>query len=163
MRGHENVIAELNAALRAELTAIIQYMVHAEMRTDWGYGKLGGETRKHAIEEMRHAEKLIERILYLDGTPKVDIGLAPQIGPNVRAQIDNDRAAELEAVGQYNRAIAVCQQLGDNGSRDLFQTLLNDEEEHLDYLEAQLTSMEEVGAQNWLSQQLNNGGGEGGH
>ena len=163
MRGHENVIAELNAALRAELTAIIQYMVHAEMRTDWGYGRMGGETRKHAIEEMRHAEKLIERILYLDGTPKVDIGLAPQIGPNVRAQIEADRAAEAEAVQQYNRAVAICQELGDNGSRDLFQQLLNDEEQHLDFLEAQLHSMDEVGAPNYLAQQMDGGENGGGH
>jgi bacterioferritin len=155
MRGDPKVLAELNAALRAELTAIVQYIVHAEMREDWGYGSLSKSSRKQAIDEMRHAEKLIERILYLDGTPEVEFGLAPKVGKNVRQQIDNDLADERDAVRQYNNAMAICQATGDNGSRELFEALLKDEEGHVDQHEAQLHTIEEIGIQNYLSQQMN--------
>jgi bacterioferritin len=157
MRGNEKVIAELNAALRAELTAILQYMVHAEMRHNWGFGKLGDEIRKQAIEEMRHAERLIERILYLDGTPKVDIGLQPKIGATVREQIANDLAAELDAVRQYNAAAELCRESSDNGSRELFVSLLQDEEMHVDHHEALQTIIEQAGYENFLAQQLDSG------
>jgi bacterioferritin len=158
MRGDEKVLAELNAALRAELTAIIQYMVHSEMRQNWGYGKLSADSRKQAMDEMKHAEKLIERILYLDGTPKVEFGLEPKIGQTVRQQIDNDLADELDAVRQYNNAMNVCMTAADNGSRELFESLLKDEEGHVDHHEAQIHSLEEMGIQNFLSQHLEGGG-----
>lgn len=157
MRGDPKVLAELNAALRDELTSIIQYIVHSEMRANWGYNRIAGEIRKQAIDEMRHAEKLIERILYLDGTPEVNFGMQTNVGANVRAQIENDLAAEREAVLGYNRAVAISVEAGDNGSRDLFQTLLNDEEQHVDHHEAQLSLIEQVGIANFLAQQMGEG------
>jgi len=158
MRGNEIVIEQLNAALKAEFTAILQYMVHAEMQSNWGYYALGGYIKKQAIDEMRHAESLIERILFLDGVPKVDIMTAPQIGANVKAQLENDLAAELEAVRQYNEAVRICAEARDNGSRDLFEKMVKDEEAHTDWLEAQLTAIGEMGYQNYLTQQMKNGG-----
>jgi bacterioferritin len=132
-------------------------MVHAEMRSNWGYAKLGGETRSHAIEEMRHAERLIERLLYLDAVPDVGFGLNPKIGGSVREQIDVDHAAEAEAIGQYNNAVRICEQAGDNGSRSLFESLLKDEEEHADMLEAQQHQIRELGYEQYLTQQMNGG------
>jgi bacterioferritin len=158
MRGNENVIAQLNAALKAELTAILQYMVHAEMQSNWGYQGLGGYIKKQAIDEMRHAEGLIERILFLDGIPKVDIMPTPQIGANVKAQLENDLAAELDAVRQYNEAVRICTDARDNGTRELFEKMVKDEEGHTDWLEGQLFAIGEMGYENYLTQQLKNGG-----
>ena len=154
MRGNKNVLVQLNAALKAELTAIIQYMVQAEMCDGWGYARLGGEIKKQAIEEMRHAEGLIERILFLDGTPAVDITLTPRISPNVKAQLEDDLKDESDAVLQYNGAIKVCREAGDNGTRELFQAMVKDEEEHTNQLEARLNAIREIGIENWLAQQL---------
>jgi len=154
MKGNENVLGELNKALAAELTAIVQYIVHAEMAHNWGYKTFGNYIKKQAIDEMRHAEGLIERILFLDGVPQVDLKLAPAIGPNVKRQIENDLAAEKEAVGQYNASVAVCAAAGDNGTRELFEKMVKDEEEHTDWLEAQLTMIAEMGIENYLSRQL---------
>ncbi|HEU0140478.1 MAG: bacterioferritin [Bryobacteraceae bacterium] len=157
MRGNENVINELNAALRAELIAIVQYMVHAEMCHNWGYQRMGDYIRKQAIDEMRHAEHLIERILFLDGTPQVGIGLDPKIGDTVKAQLENDLAAELEAVQQYNHSVQVCRDAGDNGSRELFEAMVKDEEEHTDFLEAQRDLIAQTGYENYLAQQIKGG------
>ena len=157
MRGNEQVIEQLNAALKAELTAIVQYMVHAEMCSNWGYNRLGAYIKKQAIDEMRHAEGLIERILFLDGTPKVDLGLAPQIGATVKAQLANDLAAETEAVRMYNAAVKVCVQAGDNGTRELFEGMVKDEEGHADWLEAQHQIISEAGYDNYLAQQMHGG------
>jgi len=154
MRGNKEVLLQLNAALKAELTAIIQYMVQAEMCDSWGYARLGGEIKKQAIEEMGHAEGLIERILFLDGTPAVDFTLSPKISTTVKAQLEDDLKDETDAVQQYNAAIKVCTQAGDNGSRELFQGMLEDEEGHTDHLEAHLNAIREVGIDNWLAQQL---------
>lgn len=154
MRGNEKVLAELNAALSAELTAIIQYMVHSEMCENWGYERLGELFRKQAIGEMRHAEGLIERILFLDGTPKVDIKLAPNIGANVKAQLENDLKGELEAVRMYNASAAVCVGAGDNGSREMFEKMVKDEEGHVDLFEAELHQISEMGLENYLAQQM---------
>jgi len=154
VRGNENVLEQLNAALSAELTAIVQYMVHSEMCENWGYERLGELFRKQAIGEMRHAEGLIERILFLDGVPKVDIKLAPNIGANVKAQLENDLKGELDAVRQYNASAAVCVEAGDNGSRELFEGMLEDEEEHVDFLEAQLHLIEELGLEKYLARQI---------
>jgi bacterioferritin len=154
MRGNDSVIERLNAALKAELTAISQYIVHSEMCHNWGYDGLGGYIRKQAIDEMRHAEGLIERILFLDGVPNVGIMLAPVIGTSVKAQIENDLKAELEAVRLYNDSVAICVQAGDNGSRELFEKMVKDEEEHTDFLEAQLTMIAEMGMANYLTQQM---------
>jgi bacterioferritin len=148
------VLEQLNAALSAELTAIVQYMVHSEMCENWGYERLGELFRKQAIGEMRHAEGLIERILFLDGVPKVDIKLAPNIGANVKAQLENDLKGELDAVRQYNASAAVCVEAGDNGSREMFEKMVKDEEGHVDLFEAELHQISEMGLENYLAQQM---------
>lgn len=153
MKGSELVIAELNRALQAELQAIVQYMVHGEMQNNWGYRELGGYIKKQAIDEMHHAEGLIERILYLDGTPDVSKMPPPNVGANVRQQLENDRAGEKDAVTTYNAAVRVCVKEGDNGSREMFERMVKDEEGHEHWLDSQLRVIDEVGIQNYLAQQ----------
>jgi bacterioferritin len=154
MRGNEEVIRELNAALSSELTAIVQYMVQAEMANNWGYERLGHITQRRAIEEMRHAEHLIERLLFLDSIPAVEVGLKPVIGPTVKAHLQDALKDESEAVVQYNNSVAICRVQGDTGSRELFEHMIGDEERHADFLEAQLHAIEETGYQNFLAEQL---------
>ena len=154
MKGDAKVIAVLNEVLKAELTAINQYFLHAEMCENWGYEKLATHTRKESIEEMQHAEKLMVRILYLDGTPNMTDYFKINIGPNVKAQLQNDLNVEYDAVKRLNRGIALCVQIGDNGSRDLLESILTDEEEHIDWLEAQLHAISEMGIENYLAQHL---------
>src|ERR1039458_1109815 len=155
MRGDMKVIEQLNAGLSAELTAIAQYMVQAEMCESWGYHRLGALTKARAIQEMHHAEHLIERIIFLDGTPAIDIPLTPKVGANVQKQIEIDYADEIDAVKQYNKAAKICREAGDAGSKDLFESMIQDEERHADFLEAQLHSIKEMGIGAYLSQQLN--------
>jgi len=152
MRGNDKVIAELNRALREELTAINQYFVHAEMCHNWGYHKLGSYIRKQAIDEMKHAEELIERVLFLDGTPTME-PLALNVGQTVRAQIESDLKLEVGAVAMYNNAITIAREGGDDQSRDLFSKLLKDEEQHVDWLEAQLHMIKEMGYERYLTMQ----------
>ena len=152
MRGNDKVIAELNEALREELTAINQYFIHAEMCHNWGYHKLGGYIRKQSIDEMKHAEALIERILFLDGTPKME-HLDLKVGSTVREQIEADLALEVNAVAMYNKAIKTSRDLGDDQSRELFSTLLKDEEAHVDWLEAQVHLIKEIGYERYLTMQ----------
>ena len=152
MRGNDKVIAELNEALREELTAINQYFIHAEMCHNWGYHRLGSYIRKQAIDEMKHAEVLIERILFLDGTPKMEY-LDLKVGQNVRGQIEADHKLEVNAVAMYNKAIQVARNEGDDQSRELFSKLLKDEEDHVDWLEAQLHMMQEMGYERYLTLQ----------
>jgi bacterioferritin len=154
MRGHPDVLKELNAALSAELSAIVQYMVQSEMCENWGYERLYEVIRSRAMVEMRHAEGLIERILYLDGTPEVAVALQPEIGDNVKAQLEAGLKDEIASVRMYNDAIKVCERAADNGSRDLFQHMVENEEEHIDWIQAQLHDIEEMGMQNYLAQQL---------
>lgn len=154
MKGNEQVIALLNEVLKAELTAINQYFLHAEMCENWGYKRLSGYMRKESIEEMRHAEALMERILYLDGTPSMQELFPLRIGKNVREQFENDLQLELEAIPRLNDGIELCRKVGDNGSRDLLVKILTDEEHHVDYLEAQLHVIAEVGYENYLAQQI---------
>ena len=156
MRGHDTVIAELNEALREELSAINQYFIHAEMCHNWGYHRLGSYIRKQSIDEMKHAEQLIERILFLDGTPKMEY-LDLNVGGSVRAQIEADLRLEANAVAMYNKAIRVSRDAGDDQSRELFSKLLKDEEEHVDWLEAQVHQIQEMGYERYLSLQA---GGE---
>lgn len=163
MRGDDRVIAYLNEVLKAELTAINQYFLHAEMCENWGYMRLAKIGRKESIEEMIHAESLIERILYLDGTPTMHELFPLRIGKTVRDQLQNDLQLELEAVPRLNRAINAAVEAGDNGSRDLFAKILNDEEHHVDFLEAQLHMIQEVGIDNYLAQQIKEGEENGGH
>jgi len=154
MRGNEKVIQQLNAALSSELTAIVQYMTQSEMCQAWGYGRLGDLTKARAIEEMRHAEGLIERIIFLDSTPSVDVGLKPQLGSNVQQQMEINLKDEQDAVHQYNQAVRVCVEARDVGSKDLFDRMIQDEERHGDFLEAQLHCIKEIGIANYLAQQL---------
>jgi bacterioferritin len=154
MQGNPKVIAALNEALKEELTAINQYFLHAEMCENWHYGKLGGFIRKQSIDEMKHAEQIIERILFLDGTPSMTELMQLNVGQNVRDQLESDLKLELAAVVQYNRAVALARDAGDNASRELFERLLKDEEEHVDWLEAQLHQIKEIGYERYLSQQI---------
>ena len=154
MKGDAKVIAVLNEVLKAELTAINQYFLHAEMCENWGYEKLAKHTRKESIEEMQHAEKLMERILLLDGTPNMSDYFKINIGPNVKAQLQNDLKVEYDAVKRLNKGVATCVDQGDNGSRDLLEEILTDEDEHIDWLDAQLHAIEEMGIENDLAQQL---------
>jgi len=154
MRGNAKVLKELNDALLDELTAIVQYMVQAEMCENWGYKRLGALTKRRAIEEMHHAEGLIERIIFLDGTPEVEVGIKPNPGKDVESQLQIDHQDELDAVKKYNAAIRICQEAGDNGSRELFEKMIKDEENHVLFLEAQLHSAKEMGIANYLSEQM---------
>lgn len=157
MRGHEQVLDHLGTALRAELTAINQYFLHSKMNENWGYFRLAAHYRKESIEEMVHAEKLMQRILFLEGLPNMtDIGPI-KIGADVKAQLENDLAIELAAVEHLNRAIKDARDLGDNASRALFEEILTDEEEHVDYLEGQLYALAQMGMENYLAQQLHKG------
>lgn len=154
MRGNERVIAYLNETLKAELTAINQYFLHAEMMENWGYHRIADYTRKESIDEMRHAEALMERILFLEGMPVMSELFQLRIGQNVKAQVENDLALELEAVPRLNAAIKTSVDVGDNASRELFEKILTDEEHHIDWLEAQLHMIREVGLDNYLAQQI---------
>lgn len=152
MRGNPQVIAQLNLALKEELTAINQYFLHAEMCHNWGYHKIGDFIRKSSIEEMKHAEELIERILFLDATPQME-PMALTVGQNVRAQLEADLKLEENAVAMYNKCIQVSREAGDDQSRELFSKLLKDEEAHVDWLEAQLHQIKEMGYERYLTNQ----------
>jgi bacterioferritin len=154
MHGNEKVIEQLNLALSSELTASVQYMTHSEMCQNWGYKRLGELTKVRAIEEMRHAEGLIERIIFLDSLPTVDVGLKPQLGSKVQQQMEINLKDELDAVRQYNNAVKICVAASDDGSKALFERMIKDEERHADFLEAQLHSIKEMGIANYLAQQL---------
>jgi bacterioferritin len=150
MKGNEKIITILNGFLADELTAINQYIVHSEMCANWGYSKLHEKVEKRAIEEMKHAEKLIARILFLEGLPLVSNLKKMNIGATVESQLKNDLAAEAEAIQAYNEGVRLCLALGDNGTRELIDDNLHDEEEHLDWLEAQLDQINQMGSQNYL-------------
>jgi bacterioferritin len=153
MKGSAKVIDELNKALQEELTAINQYFLHAEMCENWGYERLSEYIKKQSIGEMKHAEALIERILFLDGTPSMK-PLDLPIGGNVQGMLQSDLDLELSAVKQYNAAIQVAVAEKDNGSRDLFVDLLKDEEDHVDWLEAQIHQIKELGYERYLTMQM---------
>ncbi len=138
MQGNPKVIAALNEALKEELTAINQYFLHAEMCENWHYHKLAGHIRKESIDEMKHAEALIERILFLDGIPSMTEPMQLSVGANVKAQLESDLVLEIAAVAMYNRFVRLARDEGDNASRELFERLLQDEERHVDWLEAQV-------------------------
>ena len=154
MKGNPKVVAALQEALHEELIAINQYFLHAEMCENWHYDKLGDYIKKQSIEEMKHAEQLIERILFLDHTPNMTEPMQLTVGKNVQAQIESDLALELSAVELYNRAIQTARDNKDNASRELFERLLKDEEDHVDWLEAQLHQIRELGYERYLSQQV---------
>jgi len=153
VKGNSKVIAVLSEVLKAELTAINQYFLHAEMCENWGYEKLSGYIKKQSIGEMKHAESLMERILFLDGIPSMQ-PLQLTIGANVREMLKSDLELEVNAVAMYNNAVKLALENGDNGSRDLFVKLLKDEEEHVDWLEAQIHQIGELGYERYLSMQM---------
>ena len=154
MKGNDKIIETLNVQLADELTAVNQYMVHSEMCSNWGYERLHKATEKRAIEEMRHAEKLIARILFLEGMPIVSNLNKITIGPDVEKQLKNDWNAEAGAVKAYNDAIRLAVEVGDNGTRELFESILKDEEDHIDWLEAQLDQVAQMGIPNYLVEQV---------
>ncbi len=154
MHGNQKVIDTLNALLSDELTAINQYMVHSEMCDDWGYAKLHKAMEKRAIDEMKHAEKLIGRILFLKGTPVVSQLNRIHIGAAVEAQHANDRDAETSAIASYNKAIQLAAEAGDHGTKALLESILVDEEAHIDWIEAQIDQIGQMGVQNYLVEQL---------
>jgi bacterioferritin len=154
MKGSEKVIALLNEVLKAELTAINQYFVHAEMCENWGYKRLSTLIKQEAISEMKHAEMLIERILYLEGTPNMSDYFKINIGNDVKKQFDNDLALEKDAYFRLNEGIELCHQEKDSGSRKLLEAILKDEEEHIDWIESQLHVIEEIGLDNYLTEQI---------
>jgi bacterioferritin len=154
MKGNPKVIAALNEALKEELTAINQYFLHAEMCENWHYDRLGSYIKKQSIDEMKHAEELIERLLFLDATPNMTELMQLTIGKNVKEQLESDLKLEIAAVAQYNAAVRLAREEGDNASRELFERLLKDEEEHVDWLEAQLFQIQEIGYERYLSQQI---------
>ncbi|MCM0080235.1 bacterioferritin [Geomonas sp. Red32] len=153
MKGNERVIEQLNVRLAEELTAINQYMVHAEMCENWGYKKLQSLIRERAIVEMKHAEKLIERILFLEGRPVVSRLDPIHIGGEVPKMHQFDHASEETAIRGYNESIRVAVEMGDNGTRDLLQSILEHEEAHIDDIEAQLNQIAQMGVQLYLSEQ----------
>jgi bacterioferritin len=157
MKGDPKIIAILNEVLKAELTAINQYFLHAEMCENWGYQRMAKHTRKESIEEMQHAEILMERILLLDGSPNMSDYFKINIGPTVKDQLKNDLDLEYTAVKRLNNGIKACVAAGDNGSRELLEKILVDEEHHIDWLEGQLYMIKEMTYENYLAQQLGEG------
>jgi bacterioferritin len=154
MKGNEKILEALNDLLADELTAVNQYMVHAEMDDNWAYTRLAEVVEKRAIDEMKHAEKLIARILFLEGTPIVSKYKMITIGAAVEKQFDNDWNAEADAIKAYNSAIKLCSENADNGTEQLLKSILQDEEAHIDWLEAQKDQVAQIGIQNYLAQQV---------
>ena len=154
MKGNEKVIGTLNARLAEELTAISQYMVHAEMCDNWGYKKLHEVIEKRAMVEMKHAEKLIARIIFLEGNPMVSKLNKMNIGQDVEKQLKSDWQAEFGAVKAYNESIRLATELGDNGTKELLDAILKDEEDHIDELESQLDQVKQMGIKNFLVPQV---------
>lgn len=154
MKGDPQVLDLLNEVLTSELTSVNQYFLHAKMCRNWGYLRLAELNRKESIGEMKHADELIERILFLDGLPNLQRLFKVQVGETVPEQLRLDHDTEVEAIARLNRGIALCVQVGDNGSRELLERILTSEEEHLDWLESQLNLVATLGDAHYLAQQL---------
>lgn len=154
MRGDSQILEALNEILTAELTAINQYFIHAKMCGNWGYQRLAKKKREESIEEMKDADHVIERILFLDGVPNMQRLFPVRVGEDPIEQHRLDLALETEAVGRYNKAIALARDKGDNGTRALLEQLLRGEEHSVDWLESQLTVIEQIGKERYLAEQL---------
>jgi len=154
MKGEAKIIDQLNLRLSEELAAISQYMVHSEMCDNWGYSKLHGLVEKRAVDEMKHAEKLIGRILFLEGIPVVSNLAKIFIGADVPKQVQNDHDGEATAIKNYNDTIRLASELGDNGTKEMLDSILQDEEGHIDAIEAQQDQIQQIGLQNFLEAQL---------
>ena len=157
MRGNPDIVKFLNEALKAELTAINQYFLHSKMCENWGYQRLTDYYRQESIEEMKHADQLMQRILFLEGEPNMTDMFPIKVGKNVKAQLENDLVLELDALPRLNAAIKLAAEVGDNVSRELFEKILLDEDHHVDYLEGQLHIIDEIGIENYLAQQIHKG------
>lgn len=154
MKGNNKVIDLLNEILTNELTAINQYFIHAKLNADWGYGVLANHMRAESIDEMKHAELIIDRILFLEGMPNLQRLGTVGVGENVPEQFKLDLALEVKAIKCLNEGITICSEAGDNGTLDLVKNILVSEETHVDWLEAQLNLVESVGIQNYLTKQI---------
>ncbi len=154
MQGRPEIIEVLNEVLTAELTAINQYFVHAKMQQNWGYLRLAEHTRDESIDEMKHAEAVTERILYLEGLPNLQRLGPVRVGETVPEQFRLDLTVEYDAIERFNRGIALARDVGDNGTRELLAGMLVSEEEHTDYLETQLGVLEKIGEAHYLAQHL---------
>jgi bacterioferritin len=154
MKGNDEVIEVLDAVLSAELTAVNQYVIHARMCQNWRYKRLADFTLKESIEEMKHAQAVIDRILYFDGAPNMQKYMKINVGRNVPEQFQVDLQLEYDAVKRLNAGIEVARARDDNGTRSLLEDILTDEEEHIDWLEAQLQQIKDIGIENYLSQQI---------
>ena len=154
MQGDPAIIEILNEVLTAELTAVNQYWVHYRMLDNWGLKRLADKAREESIDEMKDADRIIERILFLDGVPNMQRLNPVRVGETVPEQLASDMAVEQAAVERYNRGIALCVEKGDNGTRHLFEEHLVSEEEHLDWIEAQLNLIETLGLERYLAQQI---------
>jgi bacterioferritin len=154
VKGDAKIIELLNEVLTNELTAINQYFLHSRMCRNWGYARLAEHIRKESIDEMKHADTLIERVLYLDGLPNVQRLGKVLVGQSVHEILKNDHALEMHAIPMLNSGLALCRELGDNGTEDLLRHILTSEEEHVDWLEAQFDLIAQVGEQNYLAQQI---------
>jgi len=154
VRADDDIIEVLNEVLTAELTAINQYFIHAKMCDNWGYERLGSKIREESIDEMRHAEKIVDRILYFDGMPNMQRLFPLKVGETVAEQFRNDLDVEIAAIERLNRGVALAVERTDNGSRELLAGILVDEEQHADWLETQLAAIAQLGEANYLAQQL---------
>ncbi len=154
MKGKPEAIAALSKMLKEELGAILQYFLHTEMCDNWGYSRLSKLIKKQSLGEMKHAEILTERILFLEGVPNVGDLPKLNIGKDVQQQLQNDLELEVNAVADYNHAIASCIRAGDNATADLLKVILRDEEEHVDFLETQISLIKDLGLENYLIEQM---------
>ena len=154
MKGHDQVVTLLNDVLTAELTAVNQYFIHARMCENWGYKRLWKKVREESIGEMRHADRLIERILYLEGVPNLQRLGKVNVGQTVPEQLRLDLEVERTAVSALNAGIEMCRSAGDNGTRDLLEEILKAEEDHIDWIEAELELIKQVGEGHYLAQQI---------
>ena len=157
MKGNEEVITVLNEVLTSELTAINQYFIHSKMCDDWGFYKLGKKKKAESVEEMHHADQVIARILFLEGVPNMQRYFPVKVGEDAIEQHRLDLELEYDAVKRLNNGIALCREKGDNGTRELLESILEQEEEGIDWLEAQLNVIETIGKERYLSEQLGDG------
>ena len=157
MHGDPEILQILQDVLSAELTAINQYFIHARMLRNWRYMRLADHTEKESIGEMKHAQEAMDRILYFEGVPNMQKYMKINVGKTVPEMMKVDHALELDAVKRLNRGIAVASEKGDNGTRALFERILVSEEEHIDWIEAQLQQIKDIGAERYLAQQIEGG------
>ncbi|HEX4384183.1 MAG TPA: bacterioferritin [Myxococcales bacterium] len=154
MKSDPQIIAMLNDVLTAELTAVNQYWLHARLCRHWGFDRLWEKIREESIEEMKHADSLIERILYLDGLPNVQRYSKINVGQNVPEMFELDLQVEYDAVKRFNAGIELARSMSDNGTREILEKMLREEEEHVDWLETQQEAMKQTGVENYLAEQL---------